>query len=153
MLRVSLCPPQHVGWGYTRSWEGTKVGQLTPSDQRRDVLECHAQKHGRWGSFLGLSLLKDWLGISQLVVRNCFCITCFFLVCFVVFSSPPNRLYLNSRALSLLCFQFSSPSHCGVSEQPCGAELPAAFKPQQEGNTKREDVLGLCQGNSMACLT
>ena len=30
-----LTPPhQGVGWGCTRSWEGTRLGQLTPADQR-----------------------------------------------------------------------------------------------------------------------
>ena len=30
-----LTPPhQGVGWGCTRSWEGTQLGQLTPTDQR-----------------------------------------------------------------------------------------------------------------------
>jgi len=30
-----LIPPhQRVGWGCTRIWEGTQLGQLTPTDQR-----------------------------------------------------------------------------------------------------------------------
>ena len=30
-----LTPPcQSVGWGFTRSWEGTQLGQVTPTDQR-----------------------------------------------------------------------------------------------------------------------
>ena len=27
-------PHQRAGWGCTRSWEGTQLGQLTPTDQR-----------------------------------------------------------------------------------------------------------------------
>ena len=30
----STPPHQRVGWGCTRSWEGTQLGQLTPTDQR-----------------------------------------------------------------------------------------------------------------------
>jgi len=30
-----LTPPhQQAGWGCTRGWEGTQLGQLTPKDQR-----------------------------------------------------------------------------------------------------------------------
>ena len=35
-----LTPPhQRVGWGCTRSWEGTQLGQLTPTDKRG--IPCH----------------------------------------------------------------------------------------------------------------
>jgi len=30
---------QGVGWGCTRNWEGTQLGQLTPTDQRD--IPCH----------------------------------------------------------------------------------------------------------------
>jgi len=42
-----LTPPHQGDWGCTRSWEGTQLGQLTPTDQR-DVLyrmtSCSAMK-------------------------------------------------------------------------------------------------------------
>jgi len=35
-----LTPPlQGAGWGYTRGWEGTRPGELTPTDQRD--IPCH----------------------------------------------------------------------------------------------------------------
>ena len=40
---------QRVGWGCTRSWEGTQLGQLTPTDQRDipyHMTSCSAYKAG-----------------------------------------------------------------------------------------------------------
>ena len=46
-----LTPPhQQVGWGCTRSWEGTQLGQLTPTAQRDipdHMMPCSAYKAGR----------------------------------------------------------------------------------------------------------
>ena len=46
-----LTPPhQRVGWGCTRSWEGTQLGRLTPTDQRDipyHMMSCSAYKAGR----------------------------------------------------------------------------------------------------------
>ena len=43
-----LTPPhQRVGWGGTRSWKGTQLGQLTPTDQRAipyHMVSCLAYK-------------------------------------------------------------------------------------------------------------
>lgn len=45
-----LTPPhQRGGWGCTRSWEGTQLGQLTPADQRDipdHMASCSAHKSG-----------------------------------------------------------------------------------------------------------
>jgi len=41
---------QQVGWGCTRSWDGTQLGQLTPPDQRDipyPMASCSAYKV--WG--------------------------------------------------------------------------------------------------------
>ena len=75
-------PRQRAGWGCTRPWEGTQLGQLTPNDQG-DIpyLMMSAQQKN-----CELLLLTDWLGISRLVVSNvAFCIACslgFVLFCF-----------------------------------------------------------------------
>ena len=45
-----LTPPhQQEGWGCTRTWEGTQLGQLTPTDQRdipHHMASCSAYKAG-----------------------------------------------------------------------------------------------------------
>ena len=45
-----LTPPhQQIGWGCTRSWEGTQLGQLTPTDPRDipdHMMSCLAYKAG-----------------------------------------------------------------------------------------------------------
>ena len=49
-LFLLLTPPHKwVGWGCTRSWEGTQLGQLTPTDQRAipyHMTSCSAYKAG-----------------------------------------------------------------------------------------------------------
>jgi len=40
-------PHQRVGWGCTRNWEATQLGQLTPTDQRDvpyHMMSCSAYK-------------------------------------------------------------------------------------------------------------
>jgi len=44
-----MLPHQQVGWGYTRSWDKTQPGQLTPADHRdipHDTTSHSATKAG-----------------------------------------------------------------------------------------------------------
>ena len=59
-------PPQRVGGGWARGWEGTQTGQLTPADQR-DVPSLRLHDDVVLSSKNGWPLLEDWLGISLLV--------------------------------------------------------------------------------------
>ena len=134
-----LTPPhQWVGWGCTRSWEGTQPGQLTPTDQRDipyHMTSCSAYKaRGRrrkWGMF-GVMVFVftgnhyTWWSPAFLEVAehlpadgkrrmNSLLCLCVQLLLYL------NCLYLNLWVFSLLLFQFSPPSHWGwVSERLCG---------------------------------
>ena len=53
-LLLLIPPHQPVGWGCTRSWEGTQLGQLTPTDQRDipyHITSFSAYKAGKRGTF------------------------------------------------------------------------------------------------------
>ena len=118
-------PCQWVGWGCTRSWEGTHLEQLSLTDQRGvpyHMTSCSPIKlrvRDVGEGWPGLLLHGDWLGIGQLVVSNCFllCYLFFFWDIFfpLLFFSPftlkklLNWLYLNPWVFALLPFWFSPP--------------------------------------------
>lgn len=96
-------------------------------------------------------LIKDKLGISQRVMRNCIVQHLFFLSFIPLsFLSLPISLQLLhftlfqllklflSQPMGFTFFQFSSSSHRsglrGLSEQVWGTQLPADVKPQQTSN-------------------
>ncbi|KAK4815496.1 hypothetical protein QYF61_003054 [Mycteria americana] len=59
---------QRVGWECTRSWEGTWLGQLTPTDQRDIPYRMASRLTIKLGVRLaGRPLLRDWLGLDRLV--------------------------------------------------------------------------------------
>jgi len=94
-----LTPPhQRVGWGCTRTWEETRPGQLTQTDLRdipHHMMPCSATKLG--GGWAGGLLRRDWLGIGQLVVSNCFHLQHFSFLGFIclslLFSSSLHFFY------------------------------------------------------------
>ena len=110
-------PRQRAGWGCTRPWEGTQLGQLTPNDQR-DIpyLMMSAQQ-----SNCELLLLPDWLGISRLVVSNCgflhrlFSSFCFVFLIKLSLSQPTRFCIFNLLILSPV------PLQGRVSQWLCGA--------------------------------
>ena len=70
-----LLTPSHqwVGWGCTRIWEGTRLGQLTPTDQRDlpcDTVSCSAYKAGGRRRKGGRTCLK-WQRLSSQVTIRC----------------------------------------------------------------------------------
>lgn len=90
-------PCQEVGWGCTKSREVTQRAQLTPADQMEishHTTSCSAIKQG--GRLVG-PLLRNWLGIQQLVVSNCFQL-----------HHCPGVYFSISYFLSLFLFSFHS---------------------------------------------
>jgi len=85
--------------------------KVIPYQQSHSAINCR-------GVLQGLMLLRNWLGMGQQIVRNCFCISSFSLCLFGLFP----RLYLLKclclypRVFSLLPFQFSPTSHGGGGE-------------------------------------
>ena len=138
-----LTPPhQRLGWGYTRSWEATQLGQRTPTDQRDipyHMTSCSAYRAGgrrRKGGDIwsdGICLPKSplrvtepcfpgdgWAPACRWEVVNEFLV----LLCLraQLFLYLLNCLYLSPRVFSLLLFRFSPPSQQGgMSEWVCGA--------------------------------
>ena len=120
-----LTPPhQRVGWGCTRSWEGTQLGQLTPTDQK-DV-PYHMMSHSaiktggrtkKGGMFrvMALRMMKpcfpgdgqmpacQWEVVTELLILLCLHVQ--LLLCLL------NCLYLIPQVFSLLPSQFLPPSH------------------------------------------
>lgn len=86
---------QWVGWGYVRNWRRTQLRSLSQTVQRDvpyHMISCSAIKAKE--SFPG-----DWLGISQLLEKDCFCITFFslgsFFFFFFSFNPFPIKLSLS----------------------------------------------------------
>ena len=64
-------PQQRAGWGGTRSWEGTQLGQLTPTDHRDipdHMVSCAACKAGGRRRKGGCS--EWWRLSSQVAIRR-----------------------------------------------------------------------------------
>ena len=117
-----LTPPhQWVGWGCTRSWEGTQLGQLTPADQRDmipyDVMlsiwsSRKKEERGDVQSDGGLSsqvtamcdgALLSWRWLNTCLPRGSSeWILCFALLAWVAFALP-IKLSL-SQPMSFLTF-------------------------------------------------
>lgn len=106
----SLCPPQQVGWGCTRSWVVTQPGQQTWTDQRDipgHILSCltlktGAEEGGGWGflasvSAVALKLTRHWSALWEML-SNCLYVT-FFLLPLVI------KLYL-CQAVSFFLLLF-----------------------------------------------
>jgi len=72
-LFLLLTPPhQQVGWECRRSWEGTRLGQLTPSDQRDSpyhMMSCSADKAGgrrrKRGNILSYGVLPSQVTVMH----------------------------------------------------------------------------------------
>ena len=116
---VSHCP--HSEWAE----EGTRRGQRTPADQRDSP--CHITSSSaleRRAVCPALQLLRDWLGISLLVMSECSCMTRN-IFCLLFFLHLLNCLYLKPRVFLLLYFQFFMPIPLrgvgGVSKQLAAA--------------------------------
>ena len=132
-------PHQQGGWGCTKSWEDTQLGQLTPTDQRDTayhMMSCSAYKAGRrqggrsewWRLSSQVTIMRDGALLSWRWLNTCLLmgssewIPCFALLVCTAFALLLSCLYLNPRVFSLLLFWFSPPSHRGgVSERLCGA--------------------------------
>lgn len=127
---------QQEGWGSTRSWEGTWLGQLTP--EHRDIpfhmASCSAARlEGRL-----VRSAAQWPGHQLVVQLFHICITCPFWVLLLPLCSFPLHYFLFSNiklflfqpmsffifTLSVLC------SHPAGAEWASGcAQLPAGVKP------------------------
>jgi len=108
-------PCQRVGWGCMRSWEGTQLRQLTPTDPRDvpyRVTSCSVIKTG-WGrKFAGTAVAQGlaghWLaGGEQLRLIRMFSSLVFLGVFFVFFPSPSFHIKLYQP----MSFH-TPPSHC-----------------------------------------
>jgi len=132
---VLRLPHQRAGWGCTRSWEGTQLGQLTPAGQRyipHHMTSCSAIKAGgrrrkggrlqlrclafqitvaRDGGLLSWGLLNTCLsmGSSEWIPYSA-------LFAHAALIHLLNCLYLNQQVLSVLPF-FSPPSHWEWSDR------------------------------------
>lgn len=118
-------PHQRIGWGCTRTWEGSQMGQLIPIIQRDIHLVSHdamfsikswgKKKEGRdiwsdaicpprWPLHRAPIPGDDWtIGRSQWIL-------CFALLAYVwVLLYLSNFLYFNLQVFSLLPFPFSPP--------------------------------------------
>lgn len=148
-----FCLPLHqrAGWGCSQSWEGTRPGQLTPTDQR-DVhtLWCHGQhiklvKEGGRGEHL-----EWWCLSSQDTIRHDgaqlswrwehlpvhgkqWMNSLLWLHAWVLFSLL-NCLYLTLWVFSLLFFQLSPTSWCRDSEWVAVWGLVAQNLPRRHNN-------------------
>jgi len=140
-----VLPHQQVGWGCTRSREGTQSGQPTPAgqtDMPYGMTSCSAYKVGarrrKKGDVQsdGVCLPKSplhmmepccpgdgwtsachWEAVNEFLVLLCLCAH--------LLLYPLNCLYLNPQIFSFLLFQLSPPSH----QRGVGERLPGV-KPQ-----------------------
>jgi len=113
---------QQVGWGCTRSWEGTQPGQLTPTDQRNipyHKTSCSTYKAGgrrrKWGDIGSYGILSSqvtttsdgamlswrWLNTYLEVVNELLVLLC---LCAWLLLHLLDSLYLNPRVFLLLPF-------------------------------------------------
>ena len=131
-------PHQRVGWGCTRSWEGTQLGQLTQLTKWiLHNIQHHAQhtkqgeEEGRGGTFRVMALVfrcymmepcfpgEGWTPACWWEVVNEFLILLCLHVQLLLYLL--NCLFLKSWVFSLLPFWFSRPTHQGRSEWLCVA--------------------------------
>lgn len=130
---LASCAWQWEGWRGT-SCEGTKLGQLTPTDPRNvpyHMASCSVYELG--GSWLGntiqertgaITLCNSWFVYSDSLII--IIIIIFFLLCPIKLSlSQPMSLNLPTVSPTPLV------GRQAVTEGLCSATLPAAGKPQQ----------------------
>lgn len=67
-----LDPCQQEGWRGTSSWEGTKPGQLTPTEQRDTPYHTASQSKINWRESWQEATALELTGTGRQVVSNCF---------------------------------------------------------------------------------